>query len=98
MYGVWFKAENKSLLWYDVGAFERIGIPPPDGLTGLLAAERTLAASGVAPLSVGATDQWTLTDWLENLSTCNWPGPTITTDWRRMSSPGPTRPSRRRCG
>lgn len=67
MYGVWFKAANKSLLWYDVAAFERIGIAPPDALNRLLPAERTLRAGGIAPFSVGAGDQWTLTDWFENL-------------------------------
>ena len=67
LYGVWFKAANKSLLWYDVAAFERAGIAPPDELSGLLATARTLQASGIAPFSVGGGDQWTLTDWFENL-------------------------------
>ena len=53
LYGVWFKAANKSLLWYDVAAFERAGIAPPDDLSGLLATARTLQASGIAPFSVG---------------------------------------------
>ena len=67
LYGVWFKAANKSLLWYDVGAFERAGMAPPDELGGLLDAARALRASGVVPFSVGGRDQWTLTDWFENL-------------------------------
>jgi alpha-glucoside transport system substrate-binding protein len=67
LYGVWFKAANKSLLWYDMAAFERVGIAPPDTLNRLLPAERALRASGIAPFSVGADDQWTLTDWFENL-------------------------------
>jgi len=67
LYGVWFKAANKSLLWYDVATFEQAGIAPPDDLTGLLTVARTLRARGVAPFSVGGKDQWTLTDWFENL-------------------------------
>jgi ABC-type glycerol-3-phosphate transport system substrate-binding protein len=67
LYGVWFKAANKSLLWYDVGAFERAGMAPPDELGGLLNAARALRASGVVPFSVGGADEWTLTDWFENL-------------------------------
>jgi ABC-type glycerol-3-phosphate transport system substrate-binding protein len=67
LYGVWFKAANKSLLWYDVGAFERAGIAPPDELSGLLAAAQALRGIGVTPFSVGGRDQWTLTDWFENL-------------------------------
>jgi len=66
-FGVWFKAANKSLLWYDVAAFERAGIAPPDRLDGLLTAARTLRDSGIAPFSVGGADRWTLTDWFENL-------------------------------
>ena len=67
LYGVWFKAANKSLLWYDVAAFERAGLAPPSELSGLLPATRTIRASGVPPFSVGGGDQWTLTDWFENL-------------------------------
>ena len=29
LYGVWFKAANKSLIWYNVGLFERAGAVPP---------------------------------------------------------------------
>jgi len=67
VYGVWFKGANKSLVWYDVGAFERAGIVPPDRLGGLLAVARTLQAHGMAPFSLGGADPWTLTDWFENL-------------------------------
>jgi alpha-glucoside transport system substrate-binding protein len=67
LYGVWFKAANKSLLWYDVGAFERVGIAPPQGLGELQTTARVLRGAGSVPFSVGAGDQWTLTDWFENL-------------------------------
>ena len=66
-YGVWFKAANKSLVWYDVGAFERAGVAPANDLDGLLVVARVLRASGIAPFSVGGADQWTLTDWFENI-------------------------------
>ncbi|HEY3087507.1 MAG TPA: ABC transporter substrate-binding protein [Jatrophihabitantaceae bacterium] len=66
-YGVWFKAANKSLLWYNLAAFERVGIAPPGDLGSLLEAERTIRVGGVAPFSVGGGDQWTITDWFENL-------------------------------
>ena len=36
VYGVWFKAAEKSLIWYDVAAFERAGVVPPTDLPGLL--------------------------------------------------------------
>lgn len=67
LYGVWFKAADKSLLWYDLSAFERAGIAPPANLDGLVATARTMRALGVAPFSVGAADQWVLDDWFANL-------------------------------
>ena len=35
LYGVWFKAANKSLIWYNVGVFERAGVVPPTDFDGL---------------------------------------------------------------
>ena len=67
LYGVWFKAANKSLVWYNVGAFERLGVVPPRDLDGLLAMAATFAASGLAPFSVAGGAGWALTDWFENL-------------------------------
>lgn len=67
LYGVWFKAANKSLVWYDVATFERLGVVPPRTLDGLLSLDRRLAAAGIAPFAVGGGEPWTLTDWFENL-------------------------------
>ena len=67
LYGVWFKAANKSLLWYNVGVFERAGAVPPDDADRLVQVARTLAATGVPAFAVGGGDAWTLTDWFENL-------------------------------
>lgn len=68
-YGVWFKAADKSLVWYDVASFERAGVVPPTDLTGLLRVVRTLYRDGMTPWSIGAGagDGWTLTDVFENL-------------------------------
>lgn len=67
LYGVWFKAANKSLVWYNVGVFEQAGLVPPDSVDGLLDVAWALAAAGVPAFSVGGADGWTLTDWFENL-------------------------------
>jgi alpha-glucoside transport system substrate-binding protein len=72
LYGVWFKAADKSLVWYDLARFEQAGLIPPDDLDGLERVARTLAASGTAAFSVGAADGWTLTDWFENLYLARW--------------------------
>jgi alpha-glucoside transport system substrate-binding protein len=67
LYGVWFKAANKSLIWYDVGVFEQAGVVPPVTLDGLLRVARRLNAGGRSAFSVAGADGWTLTDWFENL-------------------------------
>ena len=67
LYGVWFKAANKSLVWYNVAPFERLGLVPPTTLEGLASAADELATAGVVPFSVAGADAWTLTDWFENL-------------------------------
>ncbi len=69
LYGIWFKAANKSLVWYSIGAFERAGVVPPDDLDRLDDVAAALAASGTAPFALAAApqDAWTLTDWFENL-------------------------------
>jgi len=65
-YGVWYKASNKSTVWYNVSAFKNAGVSAPKSLTDLSQVFSTLSASGVKPVSVGGADGWTLTDWFEN--------------------------------
>jgi alpha-glucoside transport system substrate-binding protein len=67
LYGVWFKAANKSLVWYDVALFERLGVVPPSDLDGLLELSRRVTASGTPAFAVSGGSAWTLTDWFENL-------------------------------
>ncbi|MGB8649768.1 MAG: ABC transporter substrate-binding protein [Mycobacteriales bacterium] len=67
LYGVWFKAANKSLIWYDVATFERLGVVPPRDLPGLLSLAGRFAAVGVRAFAVAGRDAWTLSDWFENL-------------------------------
>lgn len=66
-YGVYFKAANKSLIWYNAKAFENAGASEPKTWKDFLATADTLSASGVTPVSVGGADGWTLTDWFENV-------------------------------
>ena len=69
LYGVWFKAANKSLVWYSLAAFEDAGLVPPADLDGLADAARDLAARGMPAFSLPGlpADAWVLTDWFENL-------------------------------
>ena len=67
LYGVWFKAANKSTMWYRPPAFEAAGVEPPETWEELLAAAGTLSDAGTTPFSIGGGDGWTLTDWFENV-------------------------------
>ncbi|WEH33715.1 extracellular solute-binding protein [Streptomyces sp. AM 4-1-1] len=66
-YGVYFKAANKSLIWYNAKAFENAGASEPKTWKDFLSTAETISASGVTPVSVGGADGWTLTDWFENV-------------------------------
>jgi alpha-glucoside transport system substrate-binding protein len=67
LYGVWFKAADKSLIWYNEDVFERAGLVPPSGIDALVLLEHRLARLGVPAFAVGAADGWTLADWFSNL-------------------------------
>jgi alpha-glucoside transport system substrate-binding protein len=66
-YGVYYKAANKSLVWYNAKVFENAGAQEPRTWKDLLTTARTVYDSGVTPFSVGGADGWTLTDWFENV-------------------------------
>ncbi|WP_217196341.1 ABC transporter substrate-binding protein [Streptomyces buecherae] len=66
-YGVYFKASNKSLIWYNTRAFDYAGAKEPGTWKELIEQARLVSDSGVQPVSVGGADGWTLTDWFENI-------------------------------
>ncbi|HEV7932486.1 MAG TPA: ABC transporter substrate-binding protein [Actinomadura sp.] len=67
LYGVYFKATNKSTVWYRPKAFDDAGIQPPTTWDQLVKDAGTLADSGTTPFAVAGGDGWTLTDWFENV-------------------------------
>ncbi|MFF0226088.1 ABC transporter substrate-binding protein [Streptomyces sp. NPDC004629] len=66
-YGAYYKAANKSLIWYNAKAFENAGAKEPATWQELLTTAQAVYDSGVTPFSVGGADGWTLTDWFENI-------------------------------
>jgi alpha-glucoside transport system substrate-binding protein len=66
-YGVYYKAANKSLIWYNNQVFENAGANEPKTWPELLDTAQTVYDSGVTPFSVGGSEGWTLTDWFENV-------------------------------
>jgi alpha-glucoside transport system substrate-binding protein len=67
LYSLFFKANNKSTVWYNVPAFEDAGVTPPETWEDLATVAQTLLASGVPAYSIGGADGWTLTDLFENI-------------------------------
>ncbi|MEJ8648385.1 extracellular solute-binding protein [Streptomyces sp. MS1.AVA.3] len=66
-YGVYFKASNKSLVWYNTRAFDNAGAKEPKTWPDFVKAAEIIGESGIEPVSVGGSDGWTLTDWFENI-------------------------------
>ncbi|MGW1746850.1 ABC transporter substrate-binding protein [Streptomyces sp. NPDC002092] len=67
-YGVYAKAANKSLVWYNTKAFEAAGITQtPKTWKDFLKTAQTLSDAGSPAVSIGGADGWTLTDWFENV-------------------------------
>jgi alpha-glucoside transport system substrate-binding protein len=97
LYGVWFKAANKSLIWYNEGLFERAGVAPPTTVDGLVLLAHRLARSHIPAFAVGGQ---TAGHWPTGplTSTSGWPDPPAMTCWPRTGSPGPIPRSRPRCG
>jgi alpha-glucoside transport system substrate-binding protein len=67
LYGLLFKAANKSTIWYNVASFADAGVEAPDTWDDLLTDAKTLNQSGVPAYSIGGADGWTLTDLFENI-------------------------------
>jgi ABC-type glycerol-3-phosphate transport system substrate-binding protein len=67
LYGLVFKASNKSTVWYSNQAFRNAGVSPPSTWPQLLARAKTIRLSGTPPYSIGGADGWTLTDLFENI-------------------------------
>ncbi|OLZ69996.1 sugar ABC transporter substrate-binding protein [Streptomyces sp. IMTB 2501] len=66
-YGVYYKAANKSLIWYNAKVFANAGAQEPKTWKDLLTAAQAVYDSGVTPFSVPGADGWPLTDWFENV-------------------------------
>ncbi|MFE9765779.1 ABC transporter substrate-binding protein [Streptomyces sp. NPDC005808] len=67
-YGIYVKAANKSLVWYNTAAFEAAGITEtPTTWADFISTAQTLSDAGSPAVSIGGADGWTLTDWFENV-------------------------------
>jgi alpha-glucoside transport system substrate-binding protein len=100
IYGLVFKASNKSTVWYNVPAFKNAGVKPPTTWTQFTKDASIIKSSGVPPYSIGGADGWTLTDLFENIylrqagvtkynqltaHRIKWTDPTVTTALNTMA-------------
>lgn len=67
LYGFTFKTANKSAFWYSEKAFQQVGATPPATWDDLIKTSKAISETGLAAVSVGGADGWTLTDWFENV-------------------------------
>jgi ABC-type glycerol-3-phosphate transport system substrate-binding protein len=100
LYGVYFKAANKSTVWYNVKTFKDAGISAvPATWNDLLKDVTTLKQFGTTPFAMCGGSGWTLTDWFENIylrtagvakynalakHTIKWTDPSVTTAFTEM--------------
>jgi alpha-glucoside transport system substrate-binding protein len=66
-YGLTWKVNNKSTIWYNVKAYEDAGVEPAETWDDFLKNAGTINASGLPAYSIGGADGWTLTDLFENI-------------------------------
>ncbi len=66
-YGVWFKASNKSTIWYNDDIYSQAGATAPGDWDDFLDQLQLVSDSGYAGISIGADVGWPLTDWFENV-------------------------------
>ncbi|MFD9053161.1 ABC transporter substrate-binding protein [Streptomyces zaomyceticus] len=66
-YGLYFKASNKSTVWYSPKALEDAGATVPTTWDELIKTADAVAESGVPAFSVAGEAGWPLTDWFENI-------------------------------
>src|SRR5205085_5263178 len=67
LYGLLFKASNKSTVWYNVSAFKNAGVSAPTTWPQFLQDAKTIKASGLPAYAIGGSEGWTLTDLFENI-------------------------------
>ena len=67
LYAVWFRAAQKSTVWYNTHVFEDAGVEPPATWDELQTTAQTISDFGVAPYSVGVDVGWPLSDLFENI-------------------------------
>jgi alpha-glucoside transport system substrate-binding protein len=84
VYGVWFRASVKSLVWYNPQAFEAAGYTIPTSWDEMLALSDQIVADGSTPwclgMESGDATGWVGTDWVEDIM-LRTAGPEVYDQW-----------------
>ena len=71
LYGVWMRADVKSLVWYDPSAIEAAGYAEPTTWNAMIQLMDQMVAEGNTPWGIGMESGdatgWVGTDWLEEI-------------------------------
>lgn len=71
LYGLFYKQDLKSIVWYPVDAFEAAGYEVPETWDDLVALSDEIVADGSNPwcttIEHGDASGWVLTDWIEDV-------------------------------
>jgi alpha-glucoside transport system substrate-binding protein len=69
--GVWYRASVKSLVWYNIPAFEEEGYEIPETWDEMLALSDQMVRDGYTPWTIGIESSgatgWVATDWVEDI-------------------------------
>jgi alpha-glucoside transport system substrate-binding protein len=83
-YGIFYKAADKSLVWYNPGAFDAAGYEVPTTWGELIALSDQIVADGGVPWCAGfeseAASGWPATDWVEDIM-LRTAGPDVYDQW-----------------
>lgn len=84
LYGIFYKAANKSLVWYNPKAFEARGYEIPTNWDELVALSDQIVADGGTPWCIGVesgpASGWPATDWVEDIM-LRTAGPEVYDQW-----------------
>ncbi len=66
-YGLMYKADNKSTVFYNVKAYKDAGVTPSNDWNTFIKNGKTIKSSGLPAYSIAGSEGWTLTDLFENI-------------------------------
>ncbi|MCM1984919.1 ABC transporter substrate-binding protein [Lyngbya confervoides] len=90
LYGIWYRASVKSLVWYRPDVFEAQGYQTPKTWSELMALSDQMVADGGTPwclgLESGSATGWPGTDWVEDIM-LRTAGPEVYDQWTSHQIP-----------